>query len=128
VAFRSELSAIEADPTLGCYLNALDPTSYVPGVGNDSLNATGAAAWANLRVEGLAINQFVTVTLKFHPTAADLVAAKTSLEGEMTEAAQGHVPPRARGPRPRPSTEMPAEMRTAEIEDQASSACTSSPS
>lgn len=121
VAFRSELSAIEADPTLGCYLNALDPTSYVPGVGNDSLNATGAAAWANLRVEGLAINQFVTVTLKFHPTAADLVAAKASLEGEMTEAAQGRSPA-CTGTSTEAVTEMPAEMRTAEIEDQASSA------
>jgi hypothetical protein len=118
--FRSELAAIEQNPTLACYLNALDPTSYAKGTGNDSLSAEGAAAWANLRIEGLAINQFVTTTLKYKATAADLAAAKSSLEGEMTEAVQERGTT-CTGTSSEAVAEMTPEMRTSEIQDQATS-------
>jgi hypothetical protein len=118
--FRSELSAIEQHPTLACYLDALDPTSYASGAGHGSIAAAGAAAWANLRVEGLAINQYVTTTLKFVPNAAQLTAAKASLVSELRDAAASRSIT-CTGTAKEALSEMPAEMRTAEIEDQATS-------
>jgi parvulin-like peptidyl-prolyl cis-trans isomerase-like protein len=117
---NAELSAISNNADLACYLSALDPTSYAPGAGNDSVKASAAAVWANLRVEGLAINQYVTATLKYHPDAAELSAAKTSLEDEMTEEAQNSTT-KCTGTAAEAVAAMPAEMRTSEIQDQASS-------
>jgi hypothetical protein len=118
--FLSEINAIVHNDTLQCYVYALDPTSYAKGAGGDSMKAEGAAAWANLRVEGFAINQYVTQTLKYHPDAAQLAAAKVSLESEMTqEASERSVT--CPGTSATALAEMPAEMRTAEIEAQATS-------
>ena len=56
--FSSELNAIEHHETLLCYVYVLDPsTGYEKGAGGDSMKATGAATWANLRVEGFAIDR-----------------------------------------------------------------------
>ena len=118
--FRAELSAIDTHPTLACYLNALDATNYSAGVGHNSIDAEGAATWSNLRVEGLAINQYVTTVMKFVPNATQLAAAKASLESELTEAAASRTPA-CTGTAKEALAEMPAEMRTAEIEDQATS-------
>ena len=65
-----------SNATLACYVAALDPTSFAPGSGGSSMVASGAAAWANLRVEGLAIDQYAKKTLKFHPDAATLAKAQ----------------------------------------------------
>ena len=46
---RGELAAISTNPTLGCYVDLLDEASFAPGAGGASMNATGAAAWTNLR-------------------------------------------------------------------------------
>lgn len=116
----AELSAISHNPDLECYINALDPTSYTLGAGGDSVKASGAAVWANLRVEGLAINQYVTTTLKYHPDAAQSAAAKTSLEGEMTEEAANSTP-KCTGTAAEAVAEMPAEMQSSEIQSQATS-------
>jgi hypothetical protein len=118
--FRSELAAINQHPTLACYLDALDPTSYASGKGSDSISAEGAAAWADLRVEGLAINQYVTSTLKYVPTSAQLAAAKSSLESEMTEAVAERSL-KCQGTSNEALAEMPAEMRAVEVQDQATS-------
>ncbi|MGH3733787.1 MAG: hypothetical protein ACRDVC_10545 [Acidimicrobiales bacterium] len=116
----AELSAISHNNTLACYISALDPTSYVSGTGADSLKASAAAVWANLRVEGLAINQYVTATLKYHPNVTQLAAAKLSLESELTEqAANGST--KCPGTSAEALAEMPVEMRTSEIQDQATS-------
>jgi hypothetical protein len=117
--FLSELDAISHNDTLQCYLYVLDPTSYAKGAGA-SIKAEGAAAWANLRVEGLAINEYVTQDLKFHPTVAQLAAAKASLESEMSEEASERSVT-CPGTSAEAVAEMPAEMRTAEIEAQATS-------
>ena len=118
--FRAEVSAIDQHPTLACFLNALDPTTYAAGAGPDTAAAEGAATWANLRVEGLTIDQYVRSVMKYVPDAAELAAAKTSLEGEMTEAvAEGTK--KCTGTSAEALGEMPAEMRAAEIEDQATS-------
>ncbi len=118
--FRTELSAISHNNTLQCFITALDPTNYAPGAGGYSIKASGAAGWANLRVEGLAIDQYVTRNLKYHPTASELTQAKASLESEMTQqASANHLP--CTGTSEAALAAMPAEMRTAEIEAQATS-------
>lgn len=123
-AFRAELSAISSTPALDCYITALDPVSYAPGAGGSkggsTVAAAGAAAWANLRIEGIAIVQYVTDHLKFHPSATSLAQAKISLEGEMTQAAASasyHCPATST----QALADMPAEMRNAQIEAQAAS-------
>jgi hypothetical protein len=115
---NAELSAISHNPVLECYIKALDPTSYTSGAGGDTVAASGAAVWANLRVEGLAISQYVTTTLKYHPDAAQLAAAKTSLESEMTEQAANS---KCTGTAAEAVAEMPAEMQSSEIQSQATS-------
>jgi hypothetical protein len=118
--FRTELSAISHDNTLQCFITALDPTNYAPGAGGYSIKAAGAAAWANLRVEGLAIDQYVTRVLKYHPSASELTQAKVSLEGEMTQqASTNHLT--CPGNSAAALAAMPTEMRSAEIEAQATS-------
>jgi hypothetical protein len=118
--FRAELSAISHDNTLQCFITALDPTNYAPGAGGYSIKASGAAAWANLRVEGLAIDQYVTRVLKYHPTKSELTQATASLEGEMTQqASANHLT--CPGTSVAALAAMPTEMRTAEIEAQATS-------
>jgi hypothetical protein len=118
--FRTELSAISTTPTIQCYVTALDPVSFNPGAGGASIAATGAAAWANLRVEGMAISQYVKNRFKYHPSAAQLAQAKSSLEGEMTQAAlakQYNCPETAT----QALALMPTEMREGQILAQASS-------
>lgn len=118
--FRTELSAISHDNTLQCFITALDPVNYAPGAGGYSIKAAGAAAWANLRVEGLAIDQYVTRNLKYHPSANELALAKSSLEGEMTQQAIANSLS-CPGTSSQALAAMPSEMRTAEIEAQATS-------
>lgn len=117
--FRSELAVISSNANLDCHITALNPVSYSPGAGGSSIAATGAAAWANLRVEGLAIVKFVTDHLNYHATPASLAAAKTSLESEMTQAVASHQY-RCSGAAASylALAAMPAEMRNAQIEAQ----------
>ena len=116
----SELSAISHNNTLQCYITALSPTSYAPGAGGYSMKASGAAAWANLRVEGLAIDQYVTKSLKYHPSAQDLALAESSLKGEMTAQASANSIT-CPGTTTQALATMPSEMRAAEILAQADS-------
>ena len=83
---RAELSAIAASPTLQCYLTAIAPASFSPGGGSSTMAASGVAAWSNLRVEGMAIDQYVRSRLHYAP-GSDLVKAEGSLEFEMSQAA-----------------------------------------
>jgi hypothetical protein len=125
--FRAELTAISSNPTLDCYLSALNPSSYAPGAGGASISAAGASAWANLRVEGLAIDQFATKNLKYHPDAVQLAKARASLESELSsaEASAAAANPQNGSSCPGSSTqalnEMPTEMRNFEIASQAAS-------
>jgi hypothetical protein len=117
---RTELAAISHNDSLQCFITALDPTNYGPGAGGYSIKASGAAGWANLRVEGLAINQYVESTYHYYPNAAALASAKASLESEMTEEAKANSLT-CPGTPADALAEMPAEMRTAEIQSQATS-------
>lgn len=116
----AELQAISHHDTLQCFVTALDPTNFAPGAGGDSIKAAGAAAWTELRVEGLAIDQYVTTKLHYTPDAAELASATSSLEGEMTEEAKANSLT-CPGTSAEALAEMPAEMRRAEVESQAAS-------
>lgn len=119
--FHAELRAFEANPGLFCYMSSLANTALAQrGAGNDSVTAAGETAWANLRVEGIAIDQYVTVALKHRPSAAELASATTSLEGELSQAA-AQTSNTCAGTPAQALAAMPAELRAAQIEEQASS-------
>ena len=117
---RNELAVIDTHPTLACYVALLSTTSFAPGAGGSSVTAAAAAAWANLRVEGLAIDDYATTTLKYHPDAAELANAKTSLEGELSSASQESSTP-CKGTSAQALAEMSTEMRNFEVASQAAS-------
>jgi hypothetical protein len=118
--FRTELSAISHNNDLQCFITALSLKNYAPGAGGYSIKAAGAAGWANLRIEGMTINQYVTKKWGYHPDAAQLAEAKSSLEGEMTEQATANSL-KCPGTSTEALAAMPSEMRTAEIQAQATS-------
>ncbi|MBW4030675.1 MAG: peptidyl-prolyl cis-trans isomerase [Acidobacteria bacterium] len=119
--FRAELRAFESNPGLFCYMSSLANVALAQrGAGNDTVTAAGETAWANLRVEGIAINQYVAVALKHHPSAAELASATVSLEGELSQAA-AQTSNTCAGTPAQALAAMPAELRAAQIEDQASS-------
>jgi hypothetical protein len=118
--FRSELNAISASPVLQCYLKALDPVSFAPGGGSHTIAASGAAAWANFRIEGIAITNYVKAHLNYHPSASTLAAAKSALESEMDQEATAKTS-NCPGTPADALAAMPGEMRTAQIAGEASS-------
>jgi len=118
--FRSELTAIATTPNIGCFLYAIDPVNFHNGAGGGSLAAAGAAAWSNLRVEGLAIDQFVKSKFHYVASTAALALATTSLETEMTQAATSR-PVTCPGTSTQALDSMPAEMRVAQVTAQADS-------
>ena len=115
--FRSELVAISSNINLQCYIAALNPVNYGAGAGGASIAATGAASWANLRVEGIAIDQFASSHLGFYATTASLASATASLESEMSQAATSRRYTCAGSPA-QALASMPSEMRKAQIEAQ----------
>lgn len=118
--FLAELSAISSTPTLQCYLDALSHTVVGPGAGAATASASSAATWANLRIEGISVANYVSTTFHYIPNAAALAEAKTSLEAELTEAAssaQYSCP----GTSAQALAAMPTEMRNAQIREQAMS-------
>jgi hypothetical protein len=117
---EGEFAAISQNLDLQCYVTALFPTNYGVGAGGDSIKATGAADWTELRLEGLAIDQYVTAHLHYTPSPSDLAAATASLEGEMTAQAQTNALT-CPGTSATALAEMPREMRRAELVAQADS-------
>ncbi|MGC8498206.1 MAG: hypothetical protein ACP5OV_01740 [Acidimicrobiales bacterium] len=83
---RGELTAIANSTALQCYLTAIDPASYGAGAGTSTMAASGAAAWSDLRIQAMAINQYVSSSLHYQP-GVNLAKATGSLESEMTQAA-----------------------------------------
>ncbi len=116
--FNGELAAITSSTPLQCFLTALAPASYSPGAGAASVAASGAAAWANLRIEGVALENYVARHFHYVATASDLAQAKDSLLGEMTQSAASHQLS-CPGSSAEALAAMTPEMRTAEIRAQA---------
>ncbi len=120
--FRAELDAFNANPGLYCYLSSLVNAAITKqGAGGDSVTTASEVQWMNLRLEGLAIDRYVATTLHHVPSAAELASARVALEGELTQAA-AHASQSCAGTAAQALAEMPAIMRNAQIEDQASSA------
>lgn len=117
---RAELAAISSNANLACYIEKIEPTSFVPGAGGATMGAAGAAAWANLRVEGLAIDNYAATTLHYHPSAAQLAKARTSLEGELNAASED-ASTRCPGTSAQALAAMPTEMANFEVASQAAS-------
>ena len=63
--FLNELAAISTSKNIQCYLEVIDNVGFAAGGGGSSLTNTGTAAWANTRVEGIAIAQYAAKYLKF---------------------------------------------------------------
>jgi hypothetical protein len=118
--FLSELNAIAKTPALQCYLDALTHTSVGPGAGGSTVSVSTAAAWAELRIEGLSVSNYVRETFHYTPDAQALAQAQSSLEGELTDAASSaqYTCP---GTSAQALAAMPAEMRNVEILEQATS-------
>ena len=119
--FRAELAAITNNPNLQCYMSALATQNFGAGAGSATVPGAAAGTWANLLVEGIAIDQYVTshFHVNFSSTQQKQLAT-SSLEGELTQAA-------ARNSLSCPGASadalaaMPAKMRTTLVEDQAAS-------
>jgi len=84
--FLAELSAISSTPALQCYLDALSHTVVGPGAGAATASASSAATWANLRIEGISVANYVSTTFHYIPTRRRS-PSQDSLEAELTEAA-----------------------------------------
>jgi len=85
----AELSAISNNANLGCYISSLDPPA-TPLARKRLREVERCRHLGQSSRRGLAINQYVTSTLKYRPNAAELAAAKTSLEDEMTKSGEQH--------------------------------------
>lgn len=117
---RDELAVIAANPSLQCYFTAIDSASFTPGAGGDSFAASGASAWSSLRVEGMAILQYVTAHFHHVATAAQFKIARSSLEAELAQAATSKQYSCPGSPAEALSIMTP-EMRRAQIAAQAAS-------
>lgn len=120
VTLRNELSVIAHTPTLQCYLEAVDPVNFGVAGGGDSVSAAGAAEWTRLRLEGVALSNYVKGHFTFRPTAAQLTSAKLALESQMLQSASSANYSCPGTPQTAVAA-MPAEMRDAEVEGQAMS-------
>ena len=119
--FRAELTAISNSQNLQCYVSALSSRSFAAGAGDATVPSAASAAWANLLIEGITIDQYVTSHFHVNFSSSQTQAqAASSLEAEMTQAA-------AKNSLTCPGTSvaalsaMPHEMRTSLIEAQAAS-------
>lgn len=119
-AITAEISAIAHTPVLQCYLGALAQNGFVSGAGADTVSQSAVAAWTNLRVEGLVIGAYVHKRYKYVPTNAALAQATTAFDDEMTAAAHQYSLT-CPGTAVQALSAMPAELRHAEILDQANS-------
>ena len=118
-AMNRELDAIRSSQVLQCYLSVSYRADIQAGAGV-TLKAAGAAAWSNIRVEGLAIEQYVRQHFGFTPTAASRAQALSTLEGEFTQAAavaQVTCP----GTSAQAVAAMTDEMRNAQLDAQSAS-------
>ena len=119
-ALTAEISAIAHTPVLQCYLGAIAQNGFVSGAGADTVSQSATAAWTNLRVEGLVIGSYVRHRYKYVPSNAALSQATTAFEDEMTAAAHQYSLT-CPGTAVQALAAMPAELRRAEILDQANS-------
>ena len=119
-AMTAEISAIAHTPVLQCYLGAIAQNGFVSGAGADTVSQSATAAWTNLRVQGLVIDSYVHHRYKYVPSSAALTNATMAFEDEMIAAAHQYSLT-CPGTAAQALAAMPAELRRAEVLDQANS-------
>ena len=85
--FAHEVYAIHSSPGASCYFTALWGVKFEGGAGLGTYALPGVTAWANRRIEGLAVEAYAREFLAFSPSAADLAAARAELVTMMSAAA-----------------------------------------
>lgn len=85
--FAHEVHAIKNSEGASCYVGALWGVAFTGGAGLGTYDLAGVTAWANLRLEGLAIASYADDHLNFAPTAKDLVTARANLIRQMSSSA-----------------------------------------
>ncbi|NNN02916.1 MAG: hypothetical protein HKL87_02835 [Acidimicrobiaceae bacterium] len=118
--WSSEMSTLRSNSGLQCYYDALTSANIGAGAAQSTLSAAGAAAWSNIRVEGLAIVDNVERVLHHTPSSTDLSRAQQILATEMSNAALSadyNCPESASAA----LAAMPAAMRNAEVRAEADS-------
>lgn len=85
--FAHEVYAIHSSPSASCYFNALWGVKFEGGAGLGTYALPGVTAWANRRIEGLAVESYAREFLDFRPSTSDLTAARAELVSMMNAAA-----------------------------------------
>jgi hypothetical protein len=115
---NAELTALNTTGALQCFFTALDPINFGAGGGAGTMSSTAASSWASLRVEGMAVNDYMRGM--YHPSSTDLANATTALEDQMSAAATKNSMS-CPGTTAQAISEMPAAMRHFEILAEANS-------
>lgn len=82
--FAHEVHAIKNSESASCYVGALWGVTFSGGAGLGTYDLASVTAWANLRLEGLAIASYAKDQLEFAPTSKDLETARRNLIRQMT--------------------------------------------
>lgn len=85
--FAHEVYAIHSSPSASCYFTALWGVKFEGGAGLGTYALPGVTAWANRRIEGLAVEAYAREFLEFRPSAGDLSTARAELVSMMGAAA-----------------------------------------
>ena len=112
--------AISHNDSLDCFVTALNPTNYEPGAGGYSIKAKGRGHVGQSSRRGPRDQPVRDDDLSLLPDAAALANAKVLLETEMTDQAKTDSLD-CPGTAADALAEMPSEMRTAEIQSEATS-------
>lgn len=117
---EAEFAAIAHKPLLQCYLGALAQNGFTSAAGADSTTTAAVASWVSLRVEGLAIGNYVRQHYHHVVSAKELESAKAALEGELTVLARQYSLTCPGTPAQAVAMMTPA-LRTAEVAGEANS-------
>jgi len=85
--FAHEVHAIKNSEGASCYVGALWGVTFSGGAGLGTYDLAGVTAWANLRLEGLAIASYAKDQLAFAPTSKYLDTARINLIRQMSSSA-----------------------------------------
>lgn len=85
--FAHEVHAIKNSEGASCYVGALWGVTFTGGAGLGTYDLASVTAWANLRLEGLAIASYAKEQFQFAPTAKDLETARNNVIRQMTSSA-----------------------------------------
>ena len=85
--FAHEVSDIATNSAISCYVNSLWGVTFTAGAGTNTMDASSITTWANLRLEGMAEEEYATKYLGFQLTDSTFNAALTNLSNQMMAAA-----------------------------------------